>query len=63
MAILRTICPFIENSGIDASWVEADLYGRPTCKQILVANHVKRAIQVDLKLSLLFSQPLTKHAS
>ena len=42
MAQLRTIGKFIENSGIDACWVEAELFGPATVKQILDGNHVKR---------------------
>ena len=42
MAQIRTIGAFIENSGLDMSWVESDLYGPSTVKQILGGNHVKR---------------------
>ena len=35
MAQLRTIGAFIENSGIDMGWIESDLYGPNTVKQIL----------------------------
>ena len=42
MAQLRTIGAFIENSGLDKCWVESDLYGPSTVKQILGGNHVKR---------------------
>ena len=42
MAQLRTIGAFIENSGIDMAWIESDLYGPNTVKQILEGNHVKR---------------------
>ncbi|KXJ12360.1 hypothetical protein AC249_AIPGENE6741 [Exaiptasia diaphana] len=42
MAQLRTIGSYIENSGIDLCWTEADLYGPSTVKQILEGNHVKR---------------------
>ena len=42
MAQLRTIGAFIENSGLDMCWVQSDLYGRSTVKQILGGNHVKR---------------------
>ena len=35
MAQLRTIGAFIENSGIDIAWIESDLYGPNTVKQIL----------------------------
>ena len=42
MAMLRTICAYVENSGIDMCWVESELYGPPTVRQILDGNHVKR---------------------
>ena len=42
MAQLRTIGAFIEDSGIDLCWIEADLYGPTTVKQIIDGNHVKR---------------------
>ena len=45
MAQLRTIRSFIENSGIDLCWSEADVYGPTTVKQILDGNHVKRGEQ------------------
>lgn len=45
MAQLRTIGSFIENSGIDLCWSEADVYGPTTVKQILDGNHVKRGEQ------------------
>ena len=42
MAQLRTIGAFIEDSGLDLCWIEADNYGPGTVKQILEGNHVKR---------------------
>ena len=42
MAMLRTIDSYVENSGIDMCWVEAELYGPSTVLQILYGNHVKR---------------------
>ena len=42
MAQLRTIGAFIEDSGLDMCWIEADIYGPATVKQILDGNHVKR---------------------
>ena len=42
IAQFRTIGAFIENSGLDICWVESDLYGPSTMKQILGGNHVKR---------------------
>ena len=38
MAQLKTIGAYIENSGIDMVWIEAELYGPST-----VSNHVKRS--------------------
>ena len=45
IAMLRTIGSFIDNSGIDANWLHADLYGQTTIKQILDGNHVKRGVK------------------
>ena len=42
MAQLRTIGEFIEDSGLDMCWIEAEIYGPGTVKQILEENHVKR---------------------
>lgn len=42
MAQLRAIGAFIENSGLDMCWIESDLYGPATVKQILEGKHVKR---------------------
>jgi len=42
MAQLRTIGAFIEDSGLDTCWMEADIHGPATVKQILDGNHVKR---------------------
>ena len=42
MAQLRSIGAFIENSGIDMAWVESELYGPSTVKQIIDGKHVKR---------------------
>ena len=41
MAQLRTIGGSIEDSGIDLCWIEADLYGPTTVKQIIDGNLVK----------------------
>ena len=43
MAMIKTIGAFIENSGLDMAWIESDLYGPCTVKQILEGNHIKRA--------------------
>ena len=42
MAMLRTIGAYIDSSGIDMCWIESELYGPSTVKQILEGNHVKR---------------------
>lgn len=42
MAELRSIGAFIEDGGLDMSWIEADIYGPSTTKQILDGNHIKR---------------------
>lgn len=43
MAQLRTIGAFIENSGLGLLWIESELYGPATVKQIIQGYHVKRA--------------------
>ena len=48
MAQLKTIGAYIENSGIDMAWIEADLYGPSTVSQILEGNHVKRSESAHL---------------
>jgi len=48
MAQLKTIGAFIENSDIDMAWIESDLYGPNTVKQILEGKHVKRGEAVHL---------------
>ena len=56
MAQLRTISAFIENSRLDLCWVESDLYGPSTVKQILGGNHVKRGEAAHMvTLQALFS--------
>ena len=45
IAMLRTIGCLIDNSGIDAAWLHADLYGQSTIKQVLDGNHVKRGVK------------------
>ena len=39
----KTIGVYIEGSGIDMAWIKSDLYSPATVKQILEANHIKRA--------------------
>lgn len=46
MAQLRTIGAFIDNSGIDLCWIESELYGPATVKQIIVAIMSKEEKQL-----------------
>ena len=47
---------FIEDSGIDFSWIAADLYGPTTVKQIIDCNHFKRGQAAHMvTLQALFS--------
>lgn len=48
MAQLRCIGAYIENSGLDLCWTEANLYGPATVKQILEGKHVKRGLQAHM---------------
>ena len=48
MAQLRTIGSYMDNSGLDLCWIEAELYGAATVKQILEGRHVKRGITAHL---------------
>ena len=48
VAHLRTIGSYINNSGIDMCWIEADIYGSATVKQISEGRHVKRGIAAHL---------------
>ena len=48
MAHLRTIGSYIDSSGLDLCWIEGDLYGSATVKQILEGKHVKRGIAAHL---------------
>ena len=48
MAQLCTIGAYIENSGLDLCWTEADMYGPLTVKQILEGNHVKRGVEAHV---------------
>ena len=43
MSILRTIGSYIGSSRIDMCWIESELYGPSTVKQIIDGKHVKRA--------------------
>ena len=44
MAALRALGSSIENSGIDEAWLEADVYGPATTRQILKCTHYKRSL-------------------
>jgi len=48
MAQLRCIGCYIENSGLDFCWTEADLYGPVTVRQILEGKHVKRGLNAHM---------------
>ncbi len=48
MAALRAIGTSIEGSGINDAWIEAGLYGPTTTRQILEANHMKRALRAHV---------------
>jgi hypothetical protein len=48
MAQLRTLGSFVDNSGIDLCWIESDLYGPATVKQIIDGNHVKRCLTAHM---------------
>lgn len=45
MAALRALGSSMENSGIDDAWIEADVYGSATTRQILKCTHYKRALR------------------
>ncbi|MES9880238.1 MAG: hypothetical protein ABW185_05080 [Sedimenticola sp.] len=56
MAQLRTIGSYIEGSGIDLCWTEANLYGPATVKQIIEGRHIVRGQTAHtLTLEALFS--------
>ena len=56
MAQLRTIGSYIDNSGVDMCWVESDLFGSSTVKQIIEGKHVRRGQTAHLvTLQALFS--------
>ncbi|KAJ8364290.1 hypothetical protein SKAU_G00131210 [Synaphobranchus kaupii] len=48
MAALRALGTSIENSGIDDAWIEADVYGPATMRQILKCTHYKRSLQAHI---------------
>ena len=56
MAMLRTISSYIENSGIDMCWIESEVYGPSTVKQILYHKQARRGEKAHMKtLQPLFS--------
>ena len=60
MAMLRTIGAYIDSSGIDMCWIESELYGPSTVKQILDGNRVKRgekAHMITLQACMVFIVP------
>ena len=48
MAALRALGSSIENSGIDDAWLESNVYGSATIRQILKCTHYKRSIQAHI---------------
>ena len=48
MAELRCIGCYIENSGLDFCWTEADIYGPVTVRQILEGKHVMRGLDAHM---------------
>jgi len=48
MPALRALGTSIENSGIDDAWIEADVYGPATTRQILKCSHYKRALRAHV---------------
>ena len=48
MAALRALGASIENSGIDDAWIEADVYGPATTRQILKCTHYKRSLHAHI---------------
>ena len=44
MAALRTLGTAIEGSGLDDCWIESDMYGPSTVRQILECGHMKRSL-------------------
>ena len=60
MVMLRTIGAYIDSCGIDMCWIESELYGPSTVKQILDGNHVKRgkkAHMITLQACMVFIVP------
>ena len=48
MAQLRYFGAYIENTGFELCWTEADMYGTATVKQILDGKHVKKGVEAHI---------------
>ena len=48
MCALRALGASIENSEIDDAWIEADVYGPSTTRQILKCTHYKRSLRAHI---------------
>ena len=48
MAALRTLGTAIEGSGLDDCWIESDIYGPATVRQILECGHMKRSLYAHI---------------
>jgi hypothetical protein len=46
MTAVRTIGTFVEDSGIEDVWIEADICGPVTMKQVLDCKHMKRVLRI-----------------
>ncbi len=47
-AALGSLCTYIENSGIDDAWIEADVYASATTRHILKCAHYKRTLRAHI---------------
>ena len=48
MCALRALGSSVENSGIDDAWIESDVYGSATTRQILKCTHYKRSLRAQM---------------
>ena len=56
MAMLRTIVSYIDSSGIDMCWIDSELYGPSTVKQMIDGKHVRRSKRAHMiTLQAIFS--------
>jgi len=61
MAALRALGKSIENSGIDDTWIEADVCGLATTRWILKCDHYKRSLRAHVLMYMaLYELPLDK---